>query len=261
MGIPATGKRSDSQGYILRELEKRYGDEIEFVYPADCVQRIFHDFARNAIVEEFRASNCDVLWFLDSDVTPPKHILDLVTLYWDKWKVAGAAYPVFMTPQGEAGPQLVFTAYQGSDGVGLRPTRIPHEGQELVDGLATGCMFIKKEIFEVLERPYFEHKYNPESRQLTEGEDLGFCMKLNKLGIRFFTDYSMVCRHYKEIDLLEMNNYAMDYCNKGIRAYDQTIRGQIVQLEEHYRKKLAATHETQSSRLILPSGLGNRSSR
>lgn len=255
MGLPSTGDRCDAQVYILREIQERYGDEVELVYPKQLIHRIFHDFARNAIVDEFLESDCDILWFLDSDVAPPRHIMDLVTLYGDKWEAAGAAYPIFMTPPGETGQQVVFTAYKGRKGNGLVPGVIPRDGQEFVDGLATGCLMLKRPIFTRLEKPFFEHKYDPESRKLIAGEDLGFCMKLNELGIKFFTDYSMVCRHYKRIDLLEVNNYAIDYSNKNVIAYDHTIREQITALEAHYQTKMKALSKPQTSGLILPKGL------
>jgi len=264
VGIPSTGFIVDSQTYLLRDLEKDYGDTIEFVYPQKLTQRIFHDAARNGIVEEFLATDCDVLWFLDSDITPPRHVLDLIAVHWDKWKVAGAPYPVFMGQLNEEHRQIVFTAYKGTNGVGIAPAKIPYEGIEFVDGLATGCMFIKREIFSLLQKPYFEFKFNPETRVLTEGEDLGFCLKLNKLGIQFFTDYSMVCKHRKELDLLEMNNYAIDYANKAVNAYDQMVRGQVAALQaryndllSRYKAKMTPTFDQEhpKSKLILPPGL------
>lgn len=254
LGIPSTGDRCDAQCYMLRQLEERYGDEIEFVYPKQLVHRIWHDFARNEIVEEFLASDCDILWFLDSDVCPPKHVLDLVTLYGDKWEAAGAPYPIFITPQGESGQQVVYAIYQGRKGDGLVPGSVPRDGQAFVDGLATGCLFLKRSVFARLKKPYFEHKYDPESRKLVGGEDLGFCIKLNDLGIRFFTDYSMICRHYKRVDLLEVNNYAIDYSNKNVIAYDQSIRETMTKLEAHYQAKIRALSKPQSN-LILPKGL------
>ncbi len=89
MGIPSTGNRRDTQSYNLREIEKRYRDKVELVYPEQCIHRIFHDFARNATVEEFLKTDCDILWFLDSDITPPCDVLDLVVEHGEKWKVAG----------------------------------------------------------------------------------------------------------------------------------------------------------------------------
>lgn len=262
LGIPSTGTRSDFQGYVLRALEERYSDRIEFVYPKECVIRIFHDFARNGVVEEFLESGADVLWFLDSDVVPPKYVLDLITKHWDKWQVAGAPYPVFMHPPGEVAPQVLFTVYKGSNGKGMAPCDIPPTGTDFVDGLATGCLFIKKDVFSLLTKPYFEFKYDKETRSMTEGEDLGFCLKLQSLGIKFFTDYSMVCKHYKNVCLLDVNDYAMEYAKKSVAAYDRGIKVHIEKLASQVRGKMSPNLSPTSSQLIVPpSSLGIRSPR
>jgi hypothetical protein len=215
MSLPSNGTVCDFQNYMLRDIEKRYADEIELVYPEQLCQRIFHDAARNGIVEDFLATDCDVMWSIDSDIVPPRHVLDLLTMHGDKWQVAGAPYPIFMAQPGEAQRQIVVTAYKAiaphpeSGKPRLAPCGVPEEGAEFVDGLATGCLMVKREVFEKLEKPYFEFKYDAETRQPIEGEDIGFCLKMHKLGIKFFTDYSMVCKHYKNsLDLLELRNYA-----------------------------------------------------
>ena len=135
LGLPTMGNVLDAQVSALRELEQKYGEQIEFVYPEKVVRRVFHDYARNAIVDEFLASDCDVLWFLDSDVAPPSRVLDLITEHWSRWKIAGAPYPVFMTPPGESGPQIVFTVYRKHNNK-LCPSKIPYKGIDYVDGLA-----------------------------------------------------------------------------------------------------------------------------
>lgn len=232
VAVPSVGSIVDSQTYALRKLEERYKDEIDFVYPEQCVRRVFHDFARNSLVDEFLDTDCDAIWFLDSDITPPRHTLDLVATHWDKWLAAGAPYPVFMTPPGYDYPQVVFTVYKGTSESGMHPSRIPNEGLEEVDGIATGCLFLKREVFEKLEKPYFEFKYKADSRTIVEGEDIGFCKKLNALGIKFLVDYSMVCGHHKAVDLLDVNNYAMWQAKTAVQAYDAQIRGQIEALAQ-----------------------------
>lgn len=244
MGLPSTGGREDSQNYVLRMLEKKYADKIEFVYPELCVSRIFHDHARNVYMEQFLKSDCDIMWFLDSDVVPPSNILDLITEHGDKWKLAGCAYPVWMTPPGYDTKQVVFTVYRKVNG-NLSAAHIPMQGTDFVDGIATGCLFIHREVAEKLKKPYFEFKYNPENRDIVEGEDLGFCKKVNELGYQFFIDFSMVSHHFKKVSLLEVNNYAMQLAQKAVVANDRMIRQAIA------KKKLAAPQK-QTSRLILP---------
>lgn len=228
MGIPTTENVIDSQSYILRDIADLYKDKVELVYPTNCVRRKFHDFARNAIVEDFLSSDCDVLWFLDSDITPSKYVLDLVCLHWDEWKIAGSTYPVFMTHGINDGPEVVMTVYNRNPENGNYTLgNSPKEGITEVDGLATGCLFIKKEVFSQLQKPYFEFKFNLESRDMSEGEDLGFIRKVNNLGIKFFTDFSLICKHQKSVDLLDVNNYAINYSNRSVLAYDASIQEQV----------------------------------
>lgn len=224
LGIPSLGMRSDAQGYVLRDLEAKYKDKITLVYPDKCVFRKPHDYARNCIVEDFLKSDCDILWFLDADVVPPLHVLDLITEHGDKWDLAGAPYPVFMTPGGYETPQVVYTVYN-RDEKGFHAAAIPSEGTGFVDGIATGCQFVKRAVFEKMQKPYYAFKYHPETCEIIEGEDLGFCRKVSDLGFKFFTDFSMLCRHYKDgIDLVEVNNYAISYAQVQVAAYDQGIR-------------------------------------
>ena len=233
-GFPSIGTRSEIQIYALREMERRYSDRIEFVYPKNSTQRIFHDAARNGIVEEFLESGCDVLWFMDSDIHPPVDSLDFFNEdMYPQWELAGLPYPVWMTPPGyeDKGMQAVVCVYS-YDGPGLRPAKVPREGIAFVDGLATGMLFIKRKVIDELERPFFEFKFDPITRVMKEGEDLGFCMKVNQLGYKFLTDFSKVCGHYKNVDLLQVMNYATQYAQTHVDAIHAEYRPVIKQLAE-----------------------------
>lgn len=237
VAVPTTGNICDAQVYALRKITEKYRGRVELVYPEQCVRRVFHDFARNAMVEEFLASDCDAMWFLDSDVSPPDHVLDLVADHWDKWLAAGCPYPLFMSPEKGAPQQVVMGVYNGSSDKGLCPSKVPYSGTDFVDGLATGCMFLKRELFAELQKPYFEFKYGSEDRHPAEGEDIGFCKKVNALGYKFLVDYSAVCKHYKTVCLLDVNNYAIGYANTAVLAYDKLIRSQFEQLRSALSKK------------------------
>lgn len=256
MGLPSNGTVVDSQAYVLRDIAAKYADKIELVYPKQLVQRIFHDAARNGIVEEFLESGCDVLWFLDSDITPPRHTLDLITEHWDKWECAGAPYPIFMGGKPDSSRIVQFTVYdEAKDGKLKLSPSCPQSGTAFVGGLATGCLFIKRSVFEKIERPFFEFKYDPITRAPTEGEDIGFCLKMQKLGIKFFTDYSMVCKHQKTLDLLELNNYCIEHANALVLAYDEQIKLKVeAAIKAAYKAGLAAGKNAaqRPSGLILP---------
>lgn len=246
--VPTVGTVADAQSYFWRKAEALYGDRIEFIWPEQCVRRMFHDFARNAHVEDFLKTDADILFFLDSDVVPPPSLFDLVVNDGEKWKLAGAPYPIFMTPGGCPDPVIMFTAYKGKKTAGLGAADVPSEGKEFIDGLATGCLFIKREILADLPKPYFAFKYDEESRVMTAGEDLSFCQRMNDLGHKFFVDYSKVAKHYKTVCLLDMNNYAMDYGKRSVESYSKMIKPFFDELSARVRKNKPA------SRLVAPDG-------
>ena len=258
MGIPSTGKRLDAQNYFLRRIEKRYADTIQFVYPDIFVSRIFHDFARNQYVKQFLASDCDALWFLDSDILPPDRVLDLIDKHWDKLDLAGAPYPVWMTQEGYEDKQITYCVYSKRDnGPGLAPAAVPlNGGLGSVDGMATGCIIIKRHVLEKMVEPYFEFKYNETTREICHGEDLNFCTKVNELGYKFFTDFSMVCHHYKEISLLDVDNLIQSKVQEAIDASDTQLRQIIARkkLEKMARQQAAEQRlvELQKPKLIIP---------
>lgn len=255
VATPTTGTVVDSQVHALREIEETYRDKIEFVYPAQCIRRVFHDYARNKLAEEFLASDCDIMWFLDSDITPPKYVLDLITVHGDKWKVGGLTYPVFMRPPGSDILEVVYTAYRynpSTGNLGLAP--VPKTGTDMLDGLATGCLFIHREVLEKLKRPYFEFRYREEDREIKEGEDLGFCRKVSALGYKFFVDFGLMCRHQKNVDLLDVNNYAIQYSNRNVTAYSDSIKQQVKDaVKEAYAKGIEAGQKKKSA-IWTPNG-------
>lgn len=238
----SNGTYVDSQAFAIREIERTYGHLIEFVYPFNCIRRTFHDHARNRVAEDFLASDCDVLWFLDSDITPGIQVMDLVAIHYDKWKVAGLTYPVFMTVGGSVVPEVVYTVYSmNKESNAFSPTVAPTKGIEFVDGIATGCLLIKREVLEAMDAPYFEFSFDKYTRDLTEGEDLNFAKKVYNMGHRFLVDFSTLCRHTKTIDLLDVNNYAIQYANKSVLNYDAHIRSQVQPaLDASYKNGYAA---------------------
>lgn len=232
-------------------MEKKYGDRIEFVYPEIYVGRIFHDFARNAYVDQFLQSDCDILLFLDSDIVPPENLFDIVTIHGDKWELAGAPYPVWVSHKGYSGPQVAYTVYSDLDNNQMTYAAIPQQGIDFVAGIATGCLFIRRSILEKMEKPYFEFKYDPETRNMTEGEDLGFCLKMQKAGKRFFIDYSLVCHHFKQISLLDVQNFIEHEKNQIIETCDREIR-KLVAKEQLKKLNTPKRIELPKSNLILP---------
>ena len=100
------------------------------------------------------------------------------------------------------------------------------------------------------------------SRELLEGEDLGFCMKVNKLGLKFFTDFSIQCNHFKKVGLQHVNDYAINMRNAAVLGFNEEVKSKVEALmgQNIYLKrvisKLKETRDTgpkvTKSGLILP---------
>ena len=125
----------------------------------------------------------------------------------------------------------------------------PTEGERYIDGVATGCLFIKRGVFSKLEAPYFEFKYDPKSRAISEGEDLGFCKKVSELGYKFYVNFALACDHEKKVSLLAVSNYAMTFASDAINAYDKQFRSSLTRFK---MQQQMAKQEEAKSKLILP---------
>jgi hypothetical protein len=70
----------------------------------------------------------------------------------------------------------------------------------------------------------------------------------------------MVCKHYKNVELLELNDYAINYAQKAVTAYDLATREKIGLLVNQIRGKMTPAPQAPKSKLILPPSLGSVSS-
>jgi hypothetical protein len=136
-----------------------------------------HDNNRNFIVETFQQSKMDYLLMIDSDVIPQGNILDMVNHDKD---VVSAFIKTYK------GTEIIPLAMNKVDG-GYKVYATLERGLNKVDATGTGCMMIKKEVFDKLAKPYFQFQYDKEGR-LTNGEDFNFCDKINDAGMEVWFD-------------------------------------------------------------------------
>lgn len=158
------------------------------------------DHCRNKMVEEALSdSKITHVWFLDSDITPPRdamvHLLGM-----DK-DIAGLLcfsrrlpdiYPIIYEehPKNRSLQRYV---------VEYKP------GIKQYDATGTGCLMVKRKVFEKVPKPWFkleEYNGNP------VGEDIYFCKKARKHGFKVWVDTAKTCRHATIIDIDE-RHYAI----------------------------------------------------
>ncbi len=79
-------------------------------------------------------------------------------------------------------------------------------------------------------------------------------MKVTALGYKFFTDWNLACRHFKEVDLMDVAQFAANEAEYKVKKFEEDIKPQILQLEKSLREKMSRPNETKSG-LILPAYL------
>jgi GT2 family glycosyltransferase len=157
--------------FPLIEHTRRNGIEVRISISNHYIT--YH--ARNNCVISSSKTNPDYLFFLDVDVfASPKTIQKLI----EKEKnIISGPYHMKAAPYQ---PQ----AYKQKENDAYELMKITEKKVVEVDACGTGCLLIKKEVFEKIGFPYFFCV--DEGKEI--GEDLFFCRKAKKAGYRIYYD-------------------------------------------------------------------------
>ena len=71
-----------------------------------------------------------------------------------------------------------------------------------VDAGGAGCLLVRRDVFGHVDWPWFRWVEYEDGNQMSE--DIYFFSKLNDVGIRARVDPTVLCSHYKEVDLLPL---------------------------------------------------------
>lgn len=142
--------------------------------------------SRNGIVYDFLREDFTHLFFMDSDMTFPENTLSRLLAY-DK-DIVGGLYCMKLPP-------FATTAFVKPNGKIQNYVPKPGEGLKEVDAIGTGCLLIKREVFEKMTWPYFWYEEDPPGSEQMMTEDSYFCIKARELGYKVWCDSSVLCGH------------------------------------------------------------------
>ena len=142
--------------------------------------------ARNQCVYEMLIKDYTHLFFMDSDMVFPDGTLERLLAH--DVDIVGGFYV-----RKRSG--FLPNAFQ----LGERPngkyiTEWVTEYKE-VEGIGTGCLLIKREVFKKIKCPWFEYKWNGEPNGKMVTEDLVFCDKAKESGFKVYCDGTIHCGH------------------------------------------------------------------
>ena len=148
--------------------------------------------ARNEITRQAIDAGCEYLWMIDTDQTYPEDTLPKLLAH--NVDICGASvhsrwepYRTFML-RGEPGKYL----HVGDE--------VAYSGDLVeVDATGTGCLLIKTSVFEKIPYPWFEFSRTEDGKPV--GEDINFCSKARKAGIKVHVDSSIEVGHLAVINI------------------------------------------------------------
>lgn len=186
VAIPNIGNiRTELIDFILTLIGGKY--KFELFMP----QNKPHDHNRNVIVRQFLKTDCTHLLMIDSDVVPSNNLLEMVEHNVD---IVSGWVSVYKNG-------VVIQLAMNKKEHGYTQAKELKMGLNKVDAVGTGCLMIKREVFEKLKHPYFKFVYDDEG-MLIKGEDFYFCDKAKEVGLDVYFDTEHKCYHYQTIPTL-----------------------------------------------------------
>jgi len=199
IAIPNTGTINTRLIIFLDNLKANYQGKysIKTYYPIRFP--IAHN--RNVIVDTFLQGDCDYLLMIDSDIVPPKNILDLVECHKD---IISALCFTFQEHKKLLIP-LVFRKIEKPEGVSFEVMDFKgREGLVECDSVGTGCILLSRKVLEEpqLKAPFMDYWDKKGIKIISE--DMSFCVRAKRLGYKVYTHLNYKCSHFKEMDLKDI---------------------------------------------------------
>jgi len=187
-------------------VNKKYNIDFRFS-SVTCV-----DYNRNTIAQMFLDSKNKWLLMMDEDNPCLKNPLDLIERNKDI-----IIYPTFMFKTDDGGQPVINYNVFKKEGKMWRAQRMtPNKPFMQYDAGGTGCILIKRRVLKAIKRPFLS-KLKPNGTR-DVGMDLWFCERARKAGFKLWADWTYVCEHYKEIELINVARMILNQAgviNKG----------------------------------------------
>ena len=168
--------------------------QVSVVMP---IGHIPHDSARNYCIDQFLGTDDTHLFFVDADVVPPNDALHKL-LEADKDVISGL-YPTVWYDKTK---MEFFRRHNVFSHIEKDGELVEAKGKDIqkIAHAGGGCLLIKRHVIEAMTKPYFLFEYNDDGIMIT-GEDVYFGKKTEKMGIKTFAHFDVVCNHIKKIVL------------------------------------------------------------
>jgi hypothetical protein len=136
--------------------------------------------ARNELAQLSLDSDCTHIWFVDDDMQFPMNTLNQLLSH-DKDVVAANCVTKENPPRPTSKALNSKRLYTTKHSTGL----------EEVESTGTGCILIKREVFEGMKKPWFDFEWIDAEANAVLGEDRYFCREARKAGFEIYIDHDI----------------------------------------------------------------------
>ena len=169
------------------------------------------DLARNRFAVHLLQSDFTHLVMLDLDHIHPLDIVQRLMVNFVKHpevKVVGGL-------NFRRGEPFDPCAYVKGDDGRFYPMSEWDTGLLRVDAVGTGCIAIAREVFEIIQPPWFYNDYSKVMDDVWPGEDMGFCLKCRDAGIDLYVDTTITSPHLIDA-VVDEEAYRAYIADKGL---------------------------------------------
>lgn len=181
IAVPARDEVKTRFAFDLVKLVANHLNTGDVVIPIQSIGTLVHS-QRTALAQEAQKEAATHLLFLDSDMRFPEDTVARLLAH-DR-PVVGANCAKRRMPTGPT------AANYRKDGKQAVYTLPESTGLERVDLVGTGVMLIQMSVFDQIPAPWFASPWVP-SMNTFMGEDVYFCMSLQRNGIPVFIDHDL----------------------------------------------------------------------
>jgi hypothetical protein len=146
------------------------------------------DVARNKTAEVALKVGAGHVFFLDSDIHPPRDVIHRLLAH--HLPIVSALYARRQNPPNN---QMLRRTPDSQKFVPIEEGAYKPGSLVECDAVGFGCALVEARVFRSIERPWFRwtEYYTPDGTS----EDFDFCVKAKKAGFPIFVDTSIVCSH------------------------------------------------------------------